>query len=120
MVEERVGHHNDALFDSHPAAEGQVEGDSSVGHIKAVLVDRGTSILRLIIVGLLVLVRDKVRACRDVGHQEVTTFDWDRSPRHGHLFESLVDEITVRAEQITSAFNESDSLIVVVGLSSLI
>ena len=120
MVEERVRHHDDTLLDCHPTAEGQVEGDSAIGHVQAVLVDGRTPILRLVVVRLLVLVGNQVCASRDISHQEVAALDGNWSPGHGHIFQRLIDEITVGAEEVASAFDEGHALIVVVGSGRLV
>ena len=116
-IEERVRHHNDALLDGHPAAEGQIARDRPIGHIDLVMFDWRAAVLRLVVVSSLVLVRDQVHTLADVGHEEVATLNVHRGPREGHLADGGRDRVSVRLEYGLGRLNEALASLIIVWLS---
>ena len=116
-IEERVRHHNDTLFDGHPAAEGQIARDRPIGHIDAVMFDWRAAVLRLVVVSRLVLVRDQVYTLGDIGHEEVAALDEHRGPREGHLADGGRNRVSVRLEYGPGRLNEALAGLVKVWLS---
>ena len=119
-IEERVRHHNDALLDGHPAAEGQIARDRPIGHIDLVMFNRRAAVLWLVVVSRLVLVRDQVHTLADVGHEEVSALNVHRGPREGHLADSGCDCISVRLEYGLGRLDEGLAGLVKVRLSKLV